>query len=110
MPTAVSSGSLTLTTSEQTVGAQQTAAGVYVLDLDLVTMAAGDVVELNIYKTVATSGGTERLMDTLTFTNAPGDPVMPTAPIAIVTGQTLTFKLRQPTGTGRSIVYTLMTL
>ncbi len=110
MPTVVSSSSLTLTTSEQTVGAQQTTANTYVLDIDLVNMAAGDVVELYIYKTVLTSAGTERLMDKVTFANAQGDPVFSTVPVPIVTGQTVTFKLKQPTGTGRSVPYTIMTL
>lgn len=110
MPTVVSSSSLTLTGSEQTVGAQQTTAGTYVLDIDLVNLAAGDVVELYIYKTVATSSGTQRLMDKITFANAQGDPVMSTVPVPIVTGQTVEFKMRQPTGTGRSVPYTIMTL
>ncbi len=110
MPTSVTSSSITLTGSEQTVGSQQTTAGTYVLDLDLVNMAAGDVVELYIYKTVATTAGTERLMDRVTFTNAQGDPVVSTVPVPIVTGQTVTFKLKQPTGTGRAVPYTIMTL
>lgn len=110
MPTVVTSSSLTLTASEQTVGAQQTAAGVYILVVDLFNMAAGDVVELLIYYTVATSGGTERLQDEITFANAQGKPVMPTAPVAIATGQTVTFKMRQPTGTGRVVPFTIMTI
>lgn len=110
MPTSVTSSSLTLTSSEQTVGSQQTTAGTYVLDLDLINAAAGDVIELYVYKTVATSAGTERLMDKVTFTNAQGDPVFSTVPVPIVTGQTVTFKLKQPTGTGRAVPYTIMTL
>jgi aconitase B len=110
MPTSVTSGSITLTASEQTVGAQQTTAGTYVLDIDLVNMAAGDVIELYIYKTVLTSAGTERLYDKVSFVNAQGDPVFSAVPVPIVTGQTVTFKLKQPTGTGRAVPYTIMTL
>ncbi len=110
MPTSVTSSSLTLTASEQTVGAQQTTAGTYVLDFDLINMAAGDVIELYVYKTVATSAGTERLMGKFTFANAQGSPVQTSVPVPIATGQTVTFKLKQPTGTGRAVPYTISTL
>ena len=52
----------------------------------------------------------KRWKSNVKLANAQGDPVMSTVPVPIVTGQTVTFKLKQPTGTGRVGPYTSMTL
>jgi len=105
--TVVTTGTLTLTSSEATVNASQTSSGTYVLSLDLTNMAAGDVVELTIY-TKTLTGSTERLLDRVSWANAQGQPAFQTVPI--VSPYQITFKLKQPTGTGRAIPYAILTL
>lgn len=101
------SGSLTLTTGEQTLGAVRTDGKTYVCALDLNTMAAGDVVELYIYVKTLT-GSTARLLFKQVFANAQGDPNFQTVPIPAP--YSVEFKLKQPTGTLRTIDYALMSL
>jgi hypothetical protein len=105
--TQVANGTMTLSTSETTVGSSQTTAGVYVLLLDLSNLSGGDVVELTIY-TKTLTGSTERLLDRVSFANTQGTPNFQTVPI--VSRWQITYKLRQPTGTGRSVDYAIVTL
>lgn len=103
----VQSSSLTLTASEQTVGSAVTSGDVVVLELDLVNMAAGDIVELHCY-TKTTSGGTARALWSVGWANQQGHPHYQTPPIPAP--YSVEFKLVQPTGTGRSVDYALFTL
>lgn len=105
--TVVTTGTLTMSGSEQTLGAAQTSAGVYVLALDLINLAAGDVAELYIYVKTLT-GSTARLLDKITWTNAQGDPNFQTVPIVVP--YEVTFKLKQPTGSARNVDWAIITL
>lgn len=101
-------GTLTLSGSEQTVGSARTDGKTYVLQLDLNTMAAGDVVEVYVYVKTNTSGGTARLLDKLYFTDAQGDPAWQSVPIAAP--YSVEFKAKQPTGSARTIEYALFSI
>lgn len=101
-------GTLTLSTSEQTVGSARTDGKTYCLQLDLNTMANGDVVEVYVYAKTNTAGGTARLMDKLYFADSQGDPVWQSIPFAAP--YSLEFKAKQPTGTARTIEYCLFSI
>ncbi len=102
--TEVTSGTLLLTTSEQTLGSAQTTAGVYELALDLNTLASGDVVEVRVY-TKTRSASTARLLMSVPFANAQGTPNFVTVPIG--SPHSVEFKAIQPTGTARTIEYSI---
>lgn len=101
-------GTLLLTGSEQTLGAARTDGLTYVLQLDLNTMAAGDVVELYIYVKTNTSSGTARLIDKVYFADAQGNPAWQSVPYPAA--YSLEFKAKQPTGTARTIEYALYSI
>lgn len=101
------SGTLSASTSEQTLGASRTDGKTYVLQVDLNNMAAGDVVEIRAKAKVLT-GSTERVIYKATFANAQGYPVVQTPPIPAP--YQVTFTLKQPTGTSRDFDYALMSL
>jgi hypothetical protein len=103
----VTSGTLTLTTGEQTLGSAQTTAGVYELALDLSTMAAGDIVEVYVY-TKARSASTARLLTKASFANAQGEAGYVTPPFG--SPHSIEFKAKQPTGTLRTIEYSIRKL
>lgn len=101
--------SLTLTASEQTVGAARTDGKTYVLQLDLNTMANGDVVELFCYVKTAGAGGTARIAFEQSFSDAQtGSPVYQSIPVCAP--YSVEFKLKQPTGTGRTVDYALFSI
>jgi len=100
----VTSGTLLLTTAEQTLGAAQTTAGIYTLSLDLSTMAAGDVVEVYVY-TKARSASTQRLSSIIPFADAQGRPTKVLR--AFDSPHSIEFKIKQPTGTARTIEYSI---
>ena len=94
-------GTLTCTASEQTLGTAKTDSRTYVLTLDLTNMAAGDVVELYVYVKVLT-GSTARVLWKQYWANAQtGQPVYMSPPIPAA--YSVEFKLKQPTGTGRNV-------
>jgi hypothetical protein len=99
---------LTLTASEQTVGAAVTTVKTVVCQIDLVNMAAGDVVELYCYVKTAGTGGTARLYFKQAFANAQGQPVYQSVPVPAM--YSVEFKLKQPTGTGRVVDYVLLSI
>jgi hypothetical protein len=100
---------LTLTASEQTVGAAITTGKTVVLQLDFVNAAAGDVIELYCYVKTEGAGGTARVYFKQYWANAQTSmPVYQTIPVAAP--YSVEFKMKQPTGTGRVIPYALMTL
>ena len=103
----VTSGTLLLTTGEQVLGSAQTTAGVYELALDLSTLAAGDVVEVYI-DTKARSASTERRLLIASFINAQNEPVYLSPPIG--SPHQITFRIKQPTGTARTIEYSIRRL
>lgn len=99
---------LTLTASEQTVGAAITTGKTVVLQIDLVNLAAGDVVELYCYVKTAGSGGTARLYFLQQWANGQSKPVYQSIPVAAP--YSVEFKMKQPVGTGRVVDYALMTI
>jgi hypothetical protein len=100
---------LLLTTGEQTVGAAITTGKTVVLQVDLNPMAAGDVIELYCYVKTAGSGGTARVYFKQYWANAQSSsPVYQTIPVAAP--YSVEFKLKQPTGTARTVDFALMTL
>jgi hypothetical protein len=105
--TSVATGSISASTTETTISASQTTSGTYVLMLDLNNMAAGDVIEITTYAK-ATTAGTERLLDRVSFVNAQGQPIFQSVPI--INPFQLTFKIKQPVGLGKSVSYTILTL
>lgn len=100
-------GTLTASSSEQTLGASRTDGKTYVLQVDLGEMVAGDVVEIRAKAKVLT-GSTEATIYKATFANAQGYPVVQTPPIPAP--YQVTFTLKQPTGTARDFDYALMSL
>ena len=101
-------GTQLLTASEATVGSARTDGKTYVLQLDLNTMVAGDVVEVYFYVKTNTSAGTARLIDRIYFADAQGDPVWQSIPFCAP--YSLEFKIKQPTGTARTIEYCLFSI
>ena len=93
-------GTLTCSGSEQTLGSAKTDGRTYVLFLDLSNMAAGDVVELYVYVKVLT-GSTARVLWKQYWANAQGQPVYMSPPIPAA--YSVEFKLKQPTGTARNV-------
>lgn len=109
MISVVSQSSLTLTASEQTVGSAVTSGKTTILDLALNNLASGDVVELYCYTKVEGAGGTARLLFKQSFANAQtGSAHFQSIPVAAP--YSVEFKLKQPTGTGRSVGYVLYTI
>ena len=94
--TVVTTGTLTADGTVQTIGAAQTAAGVYVLQVDLVNMAAADLVTLRTIVKVLT-GSTAHVLYRAVFSNMQPYPVVQTPPIAVP--YEVTFTLQQ-TGAG----------
>lgn len=105
--TVATSGTLTLSSSEQSIGGAQTTAGIYVAQVDLSNLAAGDIVELYVYTKIL-SGSTARYQDKVTFMNAQGLANFQTIPYPAP--YSVEFKLKQPTGTGRSVNYAILSL
>lgn len=86
-------------------------AGVFELHIDLVNMAAGDLLEVRIYKMVE-SGGTARVVYLETFQGAqPADGVVfISVPISnsYTDSNSVRFSIKQTTGTGRSYVWAVL--
>lgn len=105
----IQQSSLTLTASEQTVGSAVTSGKTVVIQVDLINMVNGDVVELNAYVKTAGSGGTARMYFNQIFVDAQtGSPVYQSVPIA--GPYSVEIKMVQSTGTGKSVDYVLMTI
>lgn len=103
-----SSGTQTAVIStEHTLGTPPTAAGTYVLAVDLSNMVDGDVVELRMKRKVLT-GGTIRQTLLAVFSNAQSDLVAYSIPVPTPWGVTAT--LKQTAGTGRNFDWSLETI
>lgn len=84
-------------------------AGVRVLIVDMVNMAAGDTVELRI-KIAALTAGTQRVAYYGVWTGAQATDNMIAISVPIPSEQGATFTLKQTTGTGRVFPWKVMTL
>jgi hypothetical protein len=107
--TVLSQSTLTLTASEQSAGGVVSSSKTFVLQADLTNMQNGDVVEINCYVKTAGAGGTARLYFNQAFADAQGGaPVFQSIPVP--SPYSIEFRIVQPTGTGRTVDYVLMTI
>lgn len=100
-------GTLTASGSQQTLGAARTDGATYVLQVDLVNMAAGDVVEIRAICKVLT-GSTERTLYRAVYSNAQADTVVQSPPVPAP--YSVKFTLVQTAGTNRDFDYAVMSL
>ncbi len=100
-------GTLTCSGSEQTLGTAKTDAKTYVVALDLVNMAAGDVIELYTY-VKAISGSTARVAWKAYFAGAQGVPNYQSPPVPAP--YSVEFKLKQPTGSARNVDWAIFSI
>lgn len=108
--TTYASGTQTATVTTEHTLSSVTAAGVYVLEVDVNAMAVGDVLELRCYS-IAVTGGTSREEWCIRFY---GDqtrtPMKRGRPVSndITDTDALKFTLKQTFGTGRSFPWKVM--
>ena len=109
MPTSQASGTQTCTVTTEHTLATITAAGTYVLSVNLNPMAAGDVMEIRAYVKVLT-GSTERvyIYDVWADAQPTDDQVKMTIPIPTLFS--CKFTIKQTAGTGRSIEWNAIAL
>ena len=109
MATSQASGTLTPVVGTETTfnGASFTVAGTYVLQVDTVNMALGDVVELRAYDMVL-SAGTERQAFMASYSNVQGDPIKISIPMTSL--YSCHFTINQVAGTARAFPWNVITL
>ena len=100
-------GSQTATLDTEHTLAAVVGAKTRVLVVDLVNMAAGDVVVLRI-KTAARAAGTERIVEQAVFRDVPAKPISMSVPVPMANGGTIT--LEQTDGTGRVFPWAIYSL
>lgn len=102
-------GSETVSTTEHSLTTDtagpdaETSDGIFQAFIDLNAMAAGDEFIFKVYETVATSGGTQRLVYTATFIGAQAMPVWVSPTLVLGVGWDMT--LDKVAGTDRAIVW-----
>jgi hypothetical protein len=79
-----------------------TAAGIYQAFIDLNALAAGDIFQFTAYETVASSGGTQRIIYTATFSHVQGTKIWVSPTLVLGVGWDMTVK--KLSGTDRAIV------
>jgi len=110
MPVASESqNSQTATITTEHSLAAPTTAGVRVLVVDMINMAAGDVVELRI-KLATLTAGTQRVVYMATFMDAQHVDDLIKVSLPIASEQGATFTLKQTVGTGRVFPWKILTL
>lgn len=110
--TSVASGTKTADGTEQTLeGSNIVAAGTYVLVVDMVNLANGDIVELRV-KTKCLSGGTLQLVYFATYANAQTELNTISVPVPIdgTVSTQISFTLKQTLGTNRNFPWNVMAL
>lgn len=90
-------------TADDTGPVAETSVGAYALELDLSALAAGDVFVLQIYSTVASSGGTQRKCLSVTFADAQSSPNWKMNALPMAVGWD--FTLQKSAGTDRAIAW-----
>jgi hypothetical protein len=92
--------------TEHTLGAAITAAGIYILTVDIANLVAGEIVELRAYGK-ARSSDTERLL----FGPAIYGPIVPAQLLVystpVVSPHSVKFTLKQTAGTGRAFPWAI---
>lgn len=105
----VSQSNITCSGSEQTLGSAVTSGKTAIIQVDLNPMAAGDVVEIYCYVKTAGSGGAARLYWEQNFSDSQvGAPVYQSIPVCAP--YSVEFKIKQPTGSARTVDYCLFTI
>lgn len=105
--TVTNTGTLTADGSEQTIGVERTDGKTYVAQVDLANLAAADTVEIRV-KVKVTSGGSARTVYKAVFANTQPYPAVQTPPIPAPFS--VTFTLKQTTGTNRGFDYALIAM
>jgi hypothetical protein len=105
--TSVGSGTQTATLDTEHTLDTETTAGTYVLVVDMVNLANGDIVILRI-KTKYASGGTSHLAYKAIYANAQEELVKYSIPVPVDTEIIVT--LEQTDGTGRDFPWNLLIL
>lgn len=84
-------------------------AGVFVLEVDTVNMAAGDVLELRVYKMILT-GGTARVESVMSYYGVQDALIKRSFPASneLTDAQALRFSLKQTFGTGRDFPWKVL--
>jgi hypothetical protein len=112
MPSVAGSGTQTATIGTEHQLFNSSAAGTYIGFIDMVNMAAGDVVELRVYRMVLT-GGTTRVAYKQIFQGAQvADDVIKVAEpvvVAITDSGAYRLTLKQTLGTGRAFPWSVET-
>lgn len=103
--TSVATGTQTAVINTEHVLTTQTAAGVYILVVELTNLAAGDAVTLRI-KTKYATGGTSRLAYSAIYANALEELNSYSIPVPVDTEIVCT--LKQTDGTGRDFPWNLL--
>jgi len=110
--TAYASGTQTCTVTTEHFLSSPNVAGVYTLNLDTNALAAGDILEVRLYKMVLT-GGTARVayVDAYAGAQPTDDKIKISVPLATGLSETngLRFSITQTAGTGRNIPWSLET-
>lgn len=102
-------GSETVSTTEHSMTTDtsgpdaDTTDGIFQAFIDLNALEGGDEFELKVYETVATSGGTQRLVYSASFAGAQATPVWVSPTLILGVGWDMT--LTKIAGTDRSIVW-----
>lgn len=110
-PSLYASGTQTATVTTEHFLSSPNVAGVFSFHVDKVNMAAGDVVELRVYRIVLT-GGTARVAYLARYSGAqPTDDMIAEGPLIgndLTDTNSLRFSLKQTFGTGRQFAWKLL--
>lgn len=110
VPTQAFTGTETVSTTEHSLTTDtagpdvETSDGKFVIVLDLSALAAGDVFELKVYEKVS-SGGTQRLVDTISFAGVQSEPHFQSPEYVLMHGWDAT--LKRISGSDRAIEWSI---
>lgn len=105
----LASGTQAATISTEHALASSSAAGTYILEVDLSAMLTGDTVELRVKgKTLSGGSVTTKVMET--YYDAQGEPDKVVRSIPVADDLALSFTLKQTAGTGRSFSWKVLSL
>lgn len=105
----VGSGTQTATLDTEHQLDEETAAGVYILKVNMTNMQVGDVVELKIYSKVLSSDTAVcELFGTFAYNAVKDSPIVTTTPVT--TDTYIKCTLNQTDGTGRNFPWSLLKL
>lgn len=104
----LATGSQTCVIGTEHTVSSPTGGKTYVLNLDMSTLVAQDVLEVRLYKKIVSGGTLRQLGNPHTYAGPPsGDGLMS---FALPSAHGCSFTIKQTAGTGRAIVWTVETL